>query len=156
MALAVDGKFFFRKMAAARFDHAFFKGRGPRGHAIPEMGLRFCPRNRARAVAIALRRIFHDLVLIRRDQFALLPDRRAHRAVGVDRVVGPIAAWVGKIESAGESAGDHAKNELAPKQFLVSFDAFEITRATLPQKKARLLTDSAEWNFAGFHRFFDN
>src|SRR4029453_16683611 len=113
MALAVDGKFTDGKVAPAGFDHAGFERRGPSGHAIPKNCFWFCFRERARAVTIALRRIFHDVVLVRRDQFALFPDRRAHRAVGVYRVIGPIAAWIGKIESAGESAGDHAKTELA-------------------------------------------
>ena len=102
VALPIDRKFLFGKMAPASFDHPFFKSRRPGGHAIPEIAIRLGTRKGAGAVAIALGRIFDDIVLVRCDQLALFPDRRAHGAVGVDRIVGPISARIGKIKSARE------------------------------------------------------
>src|SRR5262245_46493395 len=97
MALAVYGEFFLRKMAAASFDHAFLEGRGPRRHAIPEIGLGLCACESARPVTVALGWIFYDVILIGANGFVLFPDGRADGAVGVNRVVRPIAARIGKI-----------------------------------------------------------
>src|SRR6185503_12467646 len=99
--------------------------------AKPEIRLRLGPRESAGAVAVALRRIPDDLVLIRRDQFVLFPDRCAHGAVGVDRVIRPVAAGIGKIKSAGKRAGDDAKAKFLREQLGVTLDAFEIARAAV-------------------------
>ncbi len=152
VALAVDGKFADGKMALAGFDHACFKRRRPGGHAIPENRLRFGLRQRARAVAVALGSVFDDFVLIRPDQLALLPDRRAHGAVGVNRVVGPVAARIGKVKAPGKCPGDDAAAVLAGEQLGVALDAFKITGPAVQEKKADLLAVGAGGDFARVRR----
>ena len=142
--MRIDGEFLLRKMAPVGLDHSFFKGRGPGRHAVIEICIRLCARERARAVAVAHGRVFHNVVLVRGDRFALLPDRRAHCAVGMDGIAGPVAAGVGKVESAGKSAGDNFEAELAGQQLGVALDAFEITRAAVKQEEAGFFSVGAE------------
>ncbi len=118
-------------MTPARFDHALFERCGPGGHTIPEIRFRLCAGQGARAVAIAFRRIFHDVILIRRDQLALFPYRGAHGAVGVSRIIGPVAARIRKIEPARKCAGDYAKAEFTGEHLGVSLDAFEVARTAM-------------------------
>ena len=156
VALAIDRKFLFGKMAPASFDHPFFKSRRPGGHAIPEIAIRLGTRKGAGAVAIALGRILDDIVLVRRDQLALFPDRRAHGAVGVDRIVGPISARIGEIESAGKGAGHHSEAEFAGEQLGMTLDAFEVARATVKQEEAGLFAVGASRDLACVLRFMDD
>ena len=152
MALAVDGKFADGKMALAGFDHACLERRRPGGHAIPESRFRFGLRQRAGTVAVALTGIFDDFVLIRPDQLALFPDRRAHGAVGVNRVVRPVAARIGKVKSPRKCPGDDPAAVLAGEQLGVALDAFEIARAAVQKKKADLLAVGAGGDFARVRR----
>ena len=133
-------------MAPVGLDHSFFKRRGPGRHAIVEIRIRFCAREGARAVAVAHRGILDHVVLIRRNRFALLPNRRANRAVGMDCIAGPVVARVGEVKPAGKSSGHNFETELAGKQFGVALDAFEITRAAMKQEKAGFFSIGAEWN----------
>src|SRR5688572_63886 len=148
VALPIDRKFLFGKMAPASFDHSFFKSRRPGGHAIPEIAIRLGTRKGASAVAIALRRIFDDIVLVRCDQLALLPDGRAHRAVGMDRIVGPIPARIGKIKPARKSSGHDSKTKFAGEQLGMALDAFEIARAAVKQEEAGLFAVGPDRNLA--------
>src|SRR5688572_1045601 len=120
-------------MTAASFDHAFFEGRRPRGHAKPEIRIRLGARQCARAVTIAFRRILHNIVLIGGDRLTLFPYRRAHGAVGAYRVVGPISARVGKIEPTGKCAGDDPEAEFAGEELRMALDPLEVARPTVEQ-----------------------
>src|SRR5262249_10579887 len=135
MALRIDGKLLLGKMAPAGLDHSFFKGCWPGSHAVIKVCIRLCARKCARAVAVAHRRVFHDVVLVGSDRFALLPERRAHCAVGVDGIAGPIAARVGKVKSSRKSPGNDFEAELAGEQLGMSLDAFEITGAAVKQEE---------------------
>src|SRR5262249_42028083 len=127
MALRVDGKLLLGKMAPVGLDHSFFKGCWPGSHAVIKVCIRLCARKCARTVAVAHRRVFYNIVLIPCDGIALLPNRRAHRAIGMDGIAGPIAAGVGKVKSSRKSPGNDFETELAGEQLGMPLDAFEIT-----------------------------
>jgi hypothetical protein len=148
VALPIDRKFLFGKMTPASLDHPFFKSGRPGSHAIPEIAIRLGTRKGAGAVTIALGGILDDIVLIGCDQLALFPDGRAHGAVGVDGIVGPVPAGIGEIESAGKGASHHSEAELAGEQFGMALDAFEIARATVKQEEAGLLAVGANGDLA--------
>src|SRR5262249_30439111 len=146
MALRIDGKFSLGKMAPVGLDHSFFKGCRPGRHAVIKVRVRPCARKRARTVAVAHGRVFHNVVLVGSDRFALLPERRAHRGVGMNGIAGPIATGVGKIESSRKCPGNDFEAELAGKQLGMSLDAFEITGATVKQEEAGFFAVSSDWN----------
>jgi hypothetical protein len=135
-------------VAPASFDHSFFESGRPSSHAIPKVSIRLGSRKRAGAIAIALGWIFDDIVLVRRDQLALPPDRRAHGAVAMDCIVGPIPAGIGEVESAGKGAGHHSEAELAGEQLGMALDAFEVARATMEQEEAGIFAVGANRDLA--------
>src|SRR5262249_10374881 len=147
MALRIDGKFLLGEMTPIGLDHSFFKGCWPGCHAVIKVCVRFCARKRAGTVAVAHGRIFHDVVLVGSDRFALLPERGAHCAVGVDGIAGPIAAGVGKVKSSRKCPGDDFEAELAGEQLGMALDAFEITGAAVKQEEAGFFTVGAYGNF---------
>src|SRR5262249_10776949 len=127
-------------MAPVGLDHSFLKGRWPGRHAVIEVCTELCARKRPRTVAVAHGRVFHNVVLVGSDRFALFPKRRAYCAVGVDRIAGPIAAGVGKVESSRKSPGNDFEAELAGQQLRMPLDALEITGAAVKQEEAGFFT----------------
>src|ERR1700761_3096377 len=93
-------------MPAAGLFHALLESHGPARHPIVEARAGFGARRRTRAIFHAFRRVFDEIVLIARDIFALLPNRRADGAVGMDRIVRPVAAPIIEIEPAREGPRD--------------------------------------------------
>src|SRR5262249_25831329 len=146
MALRIDGKFLLGKMAPIGLDHSFFKGCWPGRHAVIKVCVRPCARKRARTVAVAHGRVFHNIVLVGSDRFALLPERGPHRAIGMNGIAGPIATGVRKVKSSRKSPGDDFEAELTGEQLGMPLDAFEITGATVKQEEAGFFAVCANWN----------
>src|SRR5687768_18409397 len=72
VALAIDGEFILGEMTPVGIDHSVFKCSGPRRHTIVESRIRLRASQRSRAVTVAHRPVFHKLMLVWRDEFALL------------------------------------------------------------------------------------
>src|SRR5688572_22741275 len=106
MSMHVDRIFTLREVPAHRLLAAFLEGERPGRHAMVEQRPWLGFGEAADAVTRALRAVLHHFVLIARDQFVFDPDRRADRAVLLDRLPGPVAAGLLQVMPARKTHGD--------------------------------------------------
>src|SRR5215204_7698762 len=127
-------------MPAHDIPHALFESDGPARHAVIEDGARFGPRHRAGAITQTHGGIADHVVLIWRDMFADLPDRRAHATVRLDGVPRPVAAGIVEEEAARKRHSDGLVAEFPRVGFGHRLHGLEVSGTAVQEEDADLFT----------------
>src|SRR6185312_16181165 len=127
------------EMASANVFHRLDDGRRPACHAHVEPRSRLGDRIAARAVDGAVAGVDFHLVFVTPNGLVLEPDRRAHGAIGMERIVRPIAAWIGEIEPPRIGHRAHLEAALAAERASEPLDRAPVAGAAMGHEDAELL-----------------
>ena len=128
-----------RQVPAADVQHAFLEGNRPGRHAIVEVAALPGPGVLPGAVDLPQGGVFDHVVLVPADELAVQPDGRAHAAVFVESVVGPVAARVREVEAAGVGHVAHLVAAFAGEGLRQPLDGAPVAGAAVGHEDAELV-----------------
>ena len=128
-----------RQVPAADVQHAFLEGHRPGRHAIVEIASLLGPGVLPGAVDLPHGGVVDHLVLVPADELAVQPDGRAHAAVVVEGVAGPVAARVREVEAAGVGHVAHLVAALPGEGLCQPLDGTPVAGAAVDHEDAELV-----------------
>ena len=140
MAMNIDRPFIGREVPRAHIQHRLHNRLGPSPHTDVKQRVRFGHGIAARAINFAVTIIHLDVILVRRDCLALEPDRRAHRAVVVERVARPVMLGIVEIEPAGIGHVADLVAALAAERPGQPFDGAPVRRTAMHHEDGELFS----------------